>query len=587
MITKRIILIYLGLAALCLSIPWLTPIKESYSESYALGFSNTAFIGCLLLLFIAPNFIYFKFINKSSLEDRNTETTHQYITTEKWLKNTGITCFVLTLIFLISISGNLEGYAEAEYFLLRSTLMTLGKVPYQDFEYCYGPFFLYAITALNWLGLPSSPAEVVLIIFESVIGYLSLFYIITKVFSPYRYAGRLMFFSLLLASCFSTISAGQNYNFLRFATALAFACYIIHNRKNKWDGGYGLLSGPIFLLGWTISPEVGLVIGLSYLIVITLISRNRWLCLSTGIASYALAIFSSQFVLSSFISMFHFSSGMLNFPAFPSFHILLLLISIFLSTLYIANCKPGDHPISWLIFAYSIGLLPSTLGRCDPGHVLFNSFGFIVLSGRFLIDKNSLKKYFEKYCITYSIGYFLIFIISISTLYFIPIGAITGRNIMPLLPASFTSTFIALIPPAYHDKAILFLNRKTEDTELPITKNAAYVLNPRSTLQALKTINTPYFVQGASSTNGFNYLISELSGKTVYIRYGLTEIICQPWRSNYQIMSILFAFPTQIFPQRHHPEVVSKDFCAFLGKAQTISKGNFGGYTEVMMSIAP
>jgi len=277
----RTVAIYITLAVLCLFIPWLLPVQEVRSESYALGFSNKAFLVCLLFLFMGPIFFDFRFARgllwDGFFEARNEELA-DYTATAGWLRKAGALFFTVCVIFLLVNYRNLTGFGEAEYFLLSSALIEAGKVPYKDFEYAYGPFMIYSIFILKKLGSSAGFALAILVIAESIIGYLSIYFVTSTLFGKQKSAGRLIFFSLFLSTCVSALIAGQNYTFFRFALPLAFGCWFLI-KLNSWRiETCGLLSGLVFLLGWIISPEVGIAGGVAFSITVIMLSKHYIIC---------------------------------------------------------------------------------------------------------------------------------------------------------------------------------------------------------------------------------------------------------------------------------------------------------------------
>lgn len=588
----RATLIYAGLATLCLLVPWLLPVQEARSESYALGFSNKALIACILALFVGPVFILTKFVHGFSFDVSSNcnhkEEANEYAKTTKWIRNTSLIVFGVCISILLVNSQNLAGYGEAEYLLLRSVLVEAGKVPYVDFEYAYGPFFIYSLAFMKGLGISAGLSEVLLVTTESALGYFSIFYITGKLFGKNRSAGRLMYSALFLATCLFAITAGQNYSFFRFATALAVGCYILTKINKQYAEGYSLLSGLVFVLGWVVSPEVGIAAGMAFGVVTTLLSTRKLICAFGVAASVSIAIVSNPLILSSLETIFQFAKGGNNFPAFPSFHILLLLISICLSVVYIAKQSVNDDPIGWLVFVYSVGLLPGALGRCDPGHVIFYGFGFTILAGKYLVESKIFHQYFANYCIILGCGNLVLWLAMVGFGYSLTIAAVSAKTILPILPDRFRESVIEHIPTSYHEKALVYLRRNVTDSQSATIESDSYVLNPRSDLGSLKKVNIPYFVtlHNAATTNAFARLTADLSGKTVLLPYGFVDGYCKPWEVDYKTISVLFGFPTNWFKQKNHPEMISEDFCAQLRNAETISEGVAGGLTKLKIKAS-
>ena len=585
----RIASIYVSLAGLCLLIPWLLPVQEAQSESYALGFSNQGFLACLLVLFIGPAYFHNRFMGGFSPEGSAkgwNETGFDYAASTKSLRSMGIICFGACATFLLANSRNLAGYGESEYFLLRSALAEAGKVPYRDFEFAYGPLLVYGVVLLKWLGCSAGFALAFLMIAESAIGYLAFYYVTATLFGKERAAGRLMFFAVALATCLSPLTAGQNFTFLRFASALAFGCYVLPRPDSQRIEAYGVLSGLVFLLGWLVSPDVGLAGAIAFGMVVTMLSRRRFICGVGVAASLGLAVFCSPLVRGSLDVALQFAQGGDNFPVFPSIHIALMFVSVLLSTAYVAKRSVREDPIGWLVFLYSLGLLPAALGRCDIGHVVFNGFGFVLLAGKCLIESQSLHHVFERFCLVYGVGHFVLGLVALIFSYGIPVAEVTGKSVLLALPDHYRDACLERMPSFYQERAGRLLKRSSSNAQLiSMIEPGDYVVHPSSSSEGLGRMSVPFFVtlEMVLTTAAYKQVSDELRGKTAIVPYGFVDAVCKPWEADHRSMTVLFAFPTHLFEQKNRPEIVSRSFCTLLVGAEVVVKGEPGGYTKLLM----
>lgn len=582
-----IAVIYIGLAALCLFIPWMIPVPAVRSESYALGFSNIGFLACLFLLLIGPFYLHLRFSHEIPWSPHPAAQDDQkadYAITAKWMRNLSGAGFAVCAIFLLVNFRSLVGFGEAEYFLMRSALLESGKIPYADFQYAYGPLLIYDIFYLKKMGFSSGFSEALLVILESVIGYLSAYFVTITLFGEARPAARMVFWTLCLSTCLADLMGGQNYTFLRFTAVSALGCYVLSKRDTERNETYGLLSGPLFLLGWVISPEVGIVVSLAFGSTIAMISKRIWIGFIAVVLSLTATVYFVPLIGDSLSVILQFSKGGYNFPAFPSFHILLLLFSVLLSTAYVARRSAKEDPIGWFIYLCSIGLLPGALGRCDPGHVSFYAFGFFLLAGRFLVEYQGAHRFLLRYCQIYGAGYFVIWLVGLAFIDGHGVAAATAKSFFLALPDAYRDGLIERIPAPYHDKAMHLLSPNLGDEQLDdLISPDTYFIEPSSAIIGTGQVNIPYFVtlHNASTAETFKNLSDEIRGKTLVVPYGFVAGLCRPWKTDYKLLSELFLFPAHAFKQRNHPEIVTDDFCALLKNAEIVSEGVPGGYSKL------
>ena len=103
-----------------------------------------------------------------------------------------------------------------------------------------------------------------------------------------------------------------------------------------------------------------------------------------------------------------FAKGGCTFPVVPAAHILLYLVSLFwLIPIALRSClsrRPGPNvPLLLAWVALVIGTIPAALGRCDPGHVLYNGLG------AFILTLAVLTRHRPRFLPSYAVSFFLIF----------------------------------------------------------------------------------------------------------------------------------------------------------------------------------
>ena len=353
------------------------------SMSYDYGFNNK--VGVLLTGISILLFVFFGLLN----EAQEIRLFGQEENGVAW-KLFVIGCLVVA--FYALFMGIISGYrlafngGESSYFLPHIFDLVNGRVAYIDFLFFYGPLMIYF------------PYWVYVITFGSSVLWAYLFSV-----SLFHILGLYMFYELLNAMnfdcktkkwifcfvyiCFFPIALGMNYEMLRFI--LPFWCfYKLHQNTSKWRMLFFPLS---VILCMAISPEIGLV----YLIALLIYCFLRFYALrdsayiSLATLSLILTICFMVIYQPMFSMLFSFSSGLLNFPFIPSWHLFLFFACVMLVA-FILGCKLcnlSKNHFDITIIMMAFGLIPACLGRCDPGHVIYNGLFIFLISILWAIHK--------------------------------------------------------------------------------------------------------------------------------------------------------------------------------------------------------
>lgn len=276
-------------------------------------------------------------------------------------------------------------------FLGRLDLVALGYKPYQDFQFSYGPAFLYVplwISRLSFgcLGFEDAYAFAVALFY--VLGFCCIFLFLRAIEIPNRRRPFILFLCLVI---WMNLSFGMNSVPLRFAIVPASLVLFHRLALAPW------WSIPPWLIAvlssfmccgfcFLISPEMGIAASvglLAYSLICQFSHRiNTALGILAGLLLLGLfLIISCRNALSGIIA---FSSGAYNFPIYPDITNLLLFCSSMLIIPGLLSSawrsKADDRAKLGAALATAAALLlPVCFGRCDPGHVLFNGLIVFVL----------------------------------------------------------------------------------------------------------------------------------------------------------------------------------------------------------------
>ncbi|PWU21231.1 MAG: hypothetical protein C5B50_02270 [Verrucomicrobia bacterium] len=408
--------LFLGALALgTFVLPWHWPISHrTLSLSHIYGFNNFVawlWVGLMLVLLTAYGLVFGKGGQPSRLQSGLWEILPDggKIGVNKRLRAACCAMAVLTLVVVTGWFAYLPNayFGEAALFISRIEAMLLGLQPYRDFDFNFGPAMLYpsywgcllfhryfsveqiygATLALHW-----------------VFGLYLFYFIVSRLAG--NFARTAVF--LLLAVPSLNISLGLNYTLLRFTLPIAslialhrFVLFKVQSSRfniqgchssgqrsevrGQWSLLVALAAFLAPLINFAFSPEMGVVTWLgsaayfAHLWITPL--RSLTVCLASVAAALPAVVL--LFSRSYFDSIVLYSGGGHNLPIFPAAHVLLLLAALFAVTPLLARIAVQHRDSRGalaLALCMATGLLVvPALGRCDPGHVLYNGFGVLLL----------------------------------------------------------------------------------------------------------------------------------------------------------------------------------------------------------------
>jgi len=375
---------------LIFSLPWRMPVKGPIdSQSYVFGFSNSISLIGVALTFFA---LFCVRIVIPSLAEKDRKFLQELIIPQvkrtKGILLMTIVCisFVLCVVWGWWSFLPFGFFGESAYFLTRLDMMTLGRIPFRDFDFGYGPIMLWFPFLLNKLtggAIKIDSAYIITVLLFFGLGICA----IESITRYFQISNRFRAV-ILLFGVFGTlnITLGIQYTPIRFIYPLWAALatsQCLHSSK-LWKGL--IVSFIVPFIGLLLGPEIGLVTCFTSLISIL------WHLKSGAVnqASRAFTVLLAPIVCLSifgwdyFKMVLFFGSGAYCFPIFPSPYILtiLLLGCWILPRLATAAWTQTDQSAAlWMSLLFSMGLFfPAILGRCDPGHVLCNGIGLILFS---------------------------------------------------------------------------------------------------------------------------------------------------------------------------------------------------------------
>ena len=375
---------FLGLGALLvLLVPLQVPVTPVVSDSYMLGFSNHA----ALLLFLMFALAFAVWVDEFALPTSPEQDGVADAATRKPLW--------IALALVLAVAGALAalvyrtpGINESGYLLDRLHEMDLGRRPFRDFEFAYGPLMLYLPAGLRaMLHLSTNGGYLLAWILEWLAGVLMLWGAVQAVAADSPRRNR-VFLVLFTVSLPVVTSLGENYTALRWFALPGTAVWVWRVwQGDRWRATAAALLGVAGLLA--LSPELALAFTLATAGFFLLELRNDWRCWPAP-AIFCLGaalLVAIAFRAGLFLTMGVFSSGGYNVPLLASPPMLLLLGFVLVAASVAAKAlreRRFEGPAPYLVLT-TFFCLPAGFGRCDVGHL------FQATSGALLVTMTALS----------------------------------------------------------------------------------------------------------------------------------------------------------------------------------------------------
>jgi hypothetical protein len=377
--------------ALVFVLPWLLPpTRRVISDSYNMGFNNTiAVLGVGLTLLILTGLRLRARSSDSADLPAGFSTGHftQRDFIAAALAGSVAAAVVAHLWSIVPV----HYYGEVRSFLPCSELILLGRHPYKQFQFNYGPLFLYLpvwLVHLSGDAVGTDVGYILGLVIFSIAGLFLLAYATTLIAGRQR----LWVFAMLAAPFLLNLNLGVQYTAMRFAAPYAALLWLHRSRqieersttgKTPWRTGSAFVTGMI--LCFAISPDSGLGFFIAAIIYLGALLRGETQtgklylagCLLLGVAGAGLFLWvTSKAYLQ---SIWSFGSGGYNFPIFPSlYNLSYLLCVVFTVPALAAFGVRGRGTTAALALGWAalvtIFVAPA-LGRCDPGHIFCNGLG--------------------------------------------------------------------------------------------------------------------------------------------------------------------------------------------------------------------
>lgn len=369
-------------------IPYFVPQSPSTSESWIFGYYNRA--GVLLVL--ASTLIAVLWTRGINLSLPAPEPPTKLPLKVLFLS---LLAYLCAGVGMYLFAGRYGGFGESFYFIDRAWLVEHGKIPYVDFEYCFGISFLYGPIFLERLLHVSLNAAYHLYwLFNLLVGVCLSFAIFNRINFPTR--SRLsIYLVLLLPGIFTVLNMGVNYAGPRFLFPLYFVLLMRSfferdDPASRMRAGVFAVFAVAFMFLFSSETPIALAVTAICLYILFTPKWNRHLSVIFAALLAALAaLFWAVSRTQIFETIRTDGAGANSFPIVPSVAVLYYFAILFWGGCYIYrriaqrkfNRAQGTIKDDCLaLILYSLPMAPAALGRCDVGHLASGGLGLILAS---------------------------------------------------------------------------------------------------------------------------------------------------------------------------------------------------------------
>jgi hypothetical protein len=394
---KRLLFVYVvGSLAAIFYLPILFPLHPSASDSYLFGYNNRVGI-VLLLVLVAIGAIWTRGLNLQFKAPGASEAVP--VRDLAW----SLTAVLAGCVAMYLFAGHFGGFMESSYEIDRAWLLSQGKTPYVDFEWPFGPALIYGPLLLSRLFSFSIVQGYYLFwTISCLLGVWILFVVINLIDYPTK-SKRAIYILLVVMWSFSILNMGTHYTLIRYASPLLFLLLV--HRFAAMNNSRSQLLAALLAVGFTailflISPEVAIAHAFSCVCIFFFSSSSLSGRYLIGIAELLLAlvlVFGAALKFHLLDTMKASGGGADSFPISFAPYILFFFSSVFLCGCYVFRrfSNRGIHDNTIGLIAYSVPMMAAALGRCDPGHVVFNGLGIFLSSMFYVSNYKTLWKWYR------------------------------------------------------------------------------------------------------------------------------------------------------------------------------------------------
>jgi hypothetical protein len=366
-----------GLSAIYF-IPFLVPVHERFSDSYVFGYSNGT--AELLLVTFTVGFAVWTHGLGLRLPTAWARTGDQFRSSAGLA--IALSAFLCVLVW--SVEWAIRPIWEAQYFIDRYAMFSMGGRLYKDFNFDYGPLMFYSSVWLARLcHFSLGNAYFLGWVLQWALGIWVLWKIVEVAARGTRH-GRSIFLLLWVAFIPGIFDSGMNYTPLRFCAILAFALgiHFLYTRGASAFVIFGsaYVSATIMLF---YSPEQGIALTMGTVLFFGLCVRPAPANLLVGLVGFMGAMTATWLIalrLGMVGNLLNAAGGVLDFPLLFSFQSLVLLLLLLVAGCAFVESFRNHSSQGQLVYLICVSLAsaPAAFARADDGHIILNTLGALV-----------------------------------------------------------------------------------------------------------------------------------------------------------------------------------------------------------------
>jgi len=317
-------------------LPSFVPLSPSVSDSYVFGYNNRVGV-VLVVLFTTIAALWtrgmgFRFSTKGDSEPIPLTILFFSLIT--------VLC---GCVLMYSFAGRYGGFSESAYEIDRAWLLSQGRVPYVDFEFAYGPSFLYGpVLFQHLLSTDIASAYYIFWIFLFLLGSTLLFINVNMINYP-SHSKLSIFLLLFIPGLLAIVCMGTNYAPFRFTCPIFFI--LLLDRVARRPGISSQVYSSILAIAFTIallliSPETAMAFSFASICIFQCCSPDRgisFVALRLGLLSVYALIFWTALKLHLLDTLKADAGGADSFPITFAPHLILFFVSLFLCLLCICT----------------------------------------------------------------------------------------------------------------------------------------------------------------------------------------------------------------------------------------------------------
>lgn len=382
-----------ALSAITFGLPWLIPTSglARYSLSGRVGYNNrVAMVGAVLFFAAGLAWAWLNSAKKNGWATR----VRDFVRADSAGKGKSVPVWLVaamaagSAIFVAAVALAQRNYPTGDdivYFVDRLLYLINGNVPYTQFEFSYGPLFLYPQLLVYRLGAPMgmSPydAYYICLALNRMLGVAILAFVLNRL--SMSKGLRIGMFLVVGLFALWQPSMGLNYGIVRFIMPLASVIVVWQVAEKKpgpWPTALAALG--LVILNLAVSPEMGIALLLGILatsFIAAIMSEKRYW--ATFITLLTL-VGGGVVVLLQHSTFLEFLSGSGHMPVMPTPPALLYILGLgVLGCGAGALVRDGKWKQSLLVMSWtviSLVLVVPSLGRADFGHIFWNGLGVLL-----------------------------------------------------------------------------------------------------------------------------------------------------------------------------------------------------------------